>query len=160
MLATTSITLSAFECSMHVPGESVNDASLRSEVDTITDDWRADTSLLSIDTPRCRTALASLDIRTATEREWLDELRLCPMTPDGCSVLDGCTGDRCATGVTYYTQDAWRVYLSPGEDTAGHGQTVRHETAHVLAWCTSGAVDYGHAEAAIWGANGVVWRQR
>ena len=164
MLATAATLLTLWACGMDVPGTplavSPETQPLHDAVTALADDWRADATLPSIDTPRCVGALAGLDLRTATEREWVDELRLCPMTPDGCSTLAGCPGDRCATGVVYYQRGQWRVYLSPGEDASGHAVTVRHETAHVLAWCTTGALDYGETLAGVWGARGVVWRQR
>ncbi len=127
-------------------------------VDDIAWQWAADPALPTIDTPRCDVALSEIDLRTATEREWIDELRLCPMMPDGCSRAPGCTGG-CATGVVYRIAGAWRVYLSPGESADGHGITVRHEAAHVLSWCTGRGLDYSHSRADVWGPQGVVWRR-
>ena len=96
-------------------------------------------------------------LRTATEREWVDDLRLCPMTPAGCSRAGGCSGT-CVTGTVIQHSGRWLVYVSPGESTDGHVVTVRHEVAHVFSWCTTGALDYAHSTPGVWGAAGVVWR--
>ena len=123
-------------------------------------DWRADRALPSLEANRCRDAIAHLEIRTATEDEWIDQLRLCPRMPDGCSTQCGRDVTGCATGTVLW--DDWhpRVYLSPGESADGHGITVRHEVAHVLSACTSGGdLDAGHRRPEVWGSSGVVWRR-
>lgn len=129
------------------------------KVDDLAADWRADPALPSIDTPRCREQLARLDVRTATEREWIDELRLCPMMPGGCSIQCGRGVVGCATGTVNWAEGHPVVFLSPGESADGHGITVRHEVAHVLSWCVGRGIDYGHSHADVWGPQGVVWRR-
>ena len=162
ILLSTALTICAFECQMSVPGTSLartpETEALHAAVDALAWQWAADPALPSIGTPRCDVALSEIDLRTATEREWIDELRLCPMMPAGCSRAPGCTGG-CATGVVYRIAGAWRVYLSPGGSADGHGVTVRHEAAHVLSWCTGRGLDYGHTHADVWGPQGVVWRR-
>ena len=158
MLATAAVVLASWAaCDTDAPGVPVTERAWLDAVGEIAADWRADATLASLDTPRCADALDGLEVRTATEREWVDELRLCPMTPAGCSTLAGCRA-YCAAGVAYHIGGRWRVYLSPGESTDGHVVTVRHEVAHVLSWCTTGALDYGHSAPGVWGAEGVVWR--
>lgn len=159
MLGTAAVVLASWAaCDADVPGSPATDRAWLDAVGELAADWRADATLASLDTPRCADALDGLDVRTATEREWIDELRLCPMTPAGCSTLAGCRA-YCAAGVAYHIGGRWRVYLSPGESADGHVATVRHEVAHVLSWCTTGALDYGHSAPGVWGADGVVWRQ-
>lgn len=164
MLLSGALTLTAFECGLDATGTRVlptdPEHAWLVEAEILADDWRADPALPSIDTPRCERAIAAIVLHTATEREWIQELRWCPMMPDGCSTLAGCSGTSCVTGSTVYHHGEWVVYLSPGEDASGHAATVRHETAHVLAYCTTGALDYGHSAPGVWGADGVVWRQR
>lgn len=162
IILSAAITLCAFECQMSVTGESLSRTpETQPWLDAVhdaADAWRADPALPTIDTPRCATALASIDLRMATEREWIDELPYCPMTAAGCSTLAGCPGDRCVTGTLYQQSGAWRVILSPGEDASGHAVTVRHEVAHVLSWCTMGSTDPGHLVDAVWRTvPGVVW---
>jgi hypothetical protein len=99
------------------------------EVDDLAADWRADPTLPSIDTPRCAEQLADLEVRTATEAEWIDQLRMCPRMPDGC--MKGCGSGTCATGTVNWTTGPPRIYLSPGESADGH----------------------------VWGPQGVVWRR-
>ena len=158
MLATAAVVLASWAaCDMDAPGTLATERAWLDAVGEIAADWRADATLASIDTPRCVAALNGIDVRTATEREWVDDLRLCPMTPAGCSTLAGCRA-YCAAGVAYHIGGRWRVYLSPGESADGHVVTVRHEVAHVLSWCTTGALDYAHSTPGVWGAAGVVWR--
>ena len=158
MLTVAALALMAFECQLHAPGAPIAyDSPYYDDVTALADDWRV-SDLPSIETQRCADALADIEIRTATEREWIDELRLCPMMPDGCSTAPGCAGDVCATGTVMHHHGQWLVYLSPGEDASGHRITTQHEVAHVLSWCTTGALDYGHTDADVWGGAGVVWR--
>ena len=149
-------------CDYAVPGESIartpETEHLHDAVDALAYAWEQTPGLPSIDTPRCTVALAEIDLRTATAREWVDDLRLCPRMPDGCTVTRGGCGPSCATGVVYHMQGGWRVYLSPGESADGHAVTVRHEVAHVLSWCTGRGLDHGHTHRDVWGAEGVVWR--
>lgn len=128
------------------------------EVDDIARDWRADSALPSIDTPRCAQQLAGLEVRTATEQEWIDQLRLCPRMEHGCSTRCGDVRV-CATGTVMWSSGPPRIYLSPGESADGHGITVRHEVAHVLSWCVGRGIDYGHTHRDVWGPQGVVWRR-
>lgn len=162
ILISAALTLCAFECQMSVPGTPLartpEAEALHAAVDTLAWQWAADPALPTIDTPRCDVALSEVDLRTATEREWIDELRLCPMMPGGCSTRCGSGPRGCATGVVYRMDGAWRVYLSPGESADGHVATVRHEVAHVLSWCTARGLDYSHSHADVWGPQGVVWR--
>lgn len=127
------------------------------EVDDLAADWRADSALPSIDTPRCDNQLATVEVRTATGAEWVEQLGLCPMMPDGC--MKGCGTGTCATGTVNWAIGHPVIYLSPGESADGHGITVRHETAHVLSWCVGRGIDYGHSHADVWGPQGVVWRR-
>ena len=158
MLATAAVVLASWAaCDMDAPGTLATERAWLDAVGEIAADWRADATLASIDTPRCVAALNGIDVRTATEREWVDDLRLCPMTPAGCSRAGGCSGT-CVTGTVIQHGGRWLVYVSPGESTDGHVVTVRHEVAHVLSWCTTGALDYGHSTPGVWGADGVVWR--
>ena len=120
---------------------------------TVVADWRADSTLLSIDTEKCTRALGGLELRTATEREWINGLRLYPYMPGGCPARAG--GGLCATGVVYFMDNQFRVFLSPGENTDGHVITVRHEVIHVLSWCTTGSLDHTHSNTNMWA---VVWR--
>ena len=163
IILSAALTLMAFECQMSVPGTSLartpETEPLHAAVDDLARAWAANPALPSIDTPRCDVALSEIELRTATEREWIDELRLCPMMPGGCSTLCGRDVTSCATGVVYRIAGGWRVYLSPGESADGHVVTVRHEVAHVLSWCTGRGLDYGHAHADVWGPEGVVWRR-
>lgn len=129
------------------------------EVDDMAADWRADPALPSIDTPRCAEQLARLEVRTATEDEWIEQLRLCPRMSGGCSTRCGRGVSTCATGTVTWATGAPRVYLSPGESADGHAVTVRHEVAHVLSWCVGRGIDYGHSHADVWGPQGVVWRR-
>ena len=149
------IVLMVCECGLNAPGSPVAyDSPRYADVASLADDWRADPALPSIGTPRCESALGDIEIRTATEREWIDDLRLCPVMPDGCSTAQGV----CATGTVMHHHGQWLIYLSPGESADGHRITVRHEAAHVLSWCSTGALDSGHGTAAVWGSAGVVWR--
>jgi len=162
MLATAATLLLLWACGMDVPGTplavTADTQPWHDAVGAAADAWRADPTLPSIDTSRCADALAHIDLRMATEREWLDDLPYCPMTEHGCSTLAGCSGSSCVTGTVYRQSGAWRVLLSPGEDASGHAVTVRHEVAHVLSWCTSGDLDYAHAVDAVWRTvPGVVW---
>lgn len=163
LILTVALALMAFECGLHAAGTPVQPTDPEHawlvEAEILADDWSADPALPSIDTPRCERALSQVVLHTATEREWIHEIGLCPMTPDGCSTLAGCSGDGCATGHVQYHHGEWVITLSPGEDATGHAHTVRHETAHVLNWCTTGALDYGHSHDDVWGPQGVVWRQ-
>lgn len=163
ILLSAALTLCAFECQMSVPGATLERTpeteALHAAVDELAWTWEQDPALPSIDTPRCAVALAEVDLRTATEAEWVDELRICPMMPDGCSSRCGPGPPGCATGVVYRMAGGWRVYVSPGESADGHGVTVRHEVAHVLSWCTGRGLDYGHTHRDVWGAQGVVWRR-
>lgn len=129
------------------------------EVADLAVDWRADPALPSIDTPRCERALADLEVRTATEVEWIGDLRLCPRMPDGCSTRCGRGVTTCATGTVTWASGSPVIYLSPGESADGHGVTVRHEVAHVLSGCVGRGVDAWHTHADVWGPQGVVWRR-
>lgn len=128
-------------------------------IDALVADWRA-SDLPSIDTPRCAHALATLEIRIPDEMEWIDQLRLCPLMPDGCHPAPGCAGVWCATGTVGRRGGVWAAYLSPGENADGHAITARHEAAHVLSWCVGRGLDHTHSHDDVWAsgmAPGVVW---
>lgn len=165
MLGTALACLLAWtSCDTAIPGEPIARTEAteawHAAVDDVAHAWESTPGLPSIDTPRCTVALAEVDLREATPREWVDDLRLCPRMPDGCTVTRGGCGATCATGVTYRMRGGWRVYLSPGESADGHVITVRHEVAHVLSWCSRGYEDAGHTHRDVWGAAGPVWRDR
>jgi hypothetical protein len=158
MLAAFLATLAALDaCDVGVPGVPTQREELHAAADALAMDWAQDATLPPIDTPRCQDALEGVDIREATEREWIDELRLCPMMPDGCSAACGRGVTGCVAGVVYWMGGRPRVFLSPGETADGHVIAVRHEVAHVLSWCTDRGLDYAHAHADVWGADGIVW---
>lgn len=164
MLGTALACLLAWtSCDYAIPGEPIartaDTEAWHAAVDDIAHAWESAPGLPSIDTPRCALALAEVDLRTATDREWVDDLRVCPRMPDGCTVTRGGCGSACVTGVVYRMRGGWRVYLSPGASADGHAATVRHEVAHVLSWCTGRGLDSAHTQRDVWGPQGVVWRR-
>lgn len=153
--------LMAFECQQEVTGTSIENTietrHLFWAVEDLVEDWKADPTLENIDTPRCHIAIEDVDLRTATEQEWIRELSVCPYTDSGCSNLAGCS-EWCVTGITFFLRDRWRIVLSPGENADGHVITVRHEMCHVLLACSTGDSDVFHIRRDVFGAGGVIWR--
>lgn len=154
--------LLAFKCQQEIPGTSIENTEetqhLFWAVEDLVENWRSDPTLENIDSPRCDRAIADLDLRTASVEEWISELRVYPYTEEGCSSRGGPCVSTCATGVVYFMDDRFRIFLSPGENSDTHVYTTRHEVAHVLSWCTTGSLDYSHSNSSVWGSNGVVRR--
>lgn len=126
----------------------------------LADDWEAHPTLPTLETPLCRRYVEQVRVVHTTEQEFAHHTGFCPMTSTGCSTMGGCPGTRCVTGSVVITGgDVPTILLSPGENADGHVATVRHEMAHVLSACTTGAFDSGHRDARVWGTScGVVWR--
>lgn len=126
----------------------------------LAEDWELHPTLPTLETPLCRRYVGQVRVVHTTEQEFADHTGFCPMTRSGCSTMGGCPGTRCVTGSVIITGgDVPTIFLSPEENADGHVATVRHEMAHVLSACTTGAFDSGHRDARVWGGScGVVWR--
>jgi hypothetical protein len=162
ILLAMAITLGAFECNEHLPGEPIartpETEAWHAAIDDVAEDWASEPSLPSLDRRRCDEALAEVELRMASEDEWIGHLRICPRMPDGCSTRCGRVVE-CNTGTVAELRNRWRVILSPGEDASGHELTVRHEVAHILSACTGRGIDALHTSDLIWrGPGSVVWR--
>lgn len=123
-------------------------------------DWEAHETLPTLDTPLCRDYVQQVRVVHTTEQEFGDHTGYCPMTANGCSTMAACPGDHCVTGSTITTGgNIVTIFLSPGEDASGHVITVRHEMAHALFACTTGATDPKHLDDRVWSAAGIVWQR-
>lgn len=121
-------------------------------------DWEEHPTLPTLETDLCQRYVRQVRVAHTTEQEFAHQTGFCPMTPAGCSTMGQCPGDRCVTGSLVITgRDVVTILLSPGEDSAGHRITVRHEMAHALSACTTGAFDSGHRDARVWS---LVWASR
>lgn len=121
-------------------------------------DWEAHPTLPTLATPLCRGYIRQVRVVHTTEEEFGHHTGYCPLTEHGCSTMAACPGTRCVTGAVVITgRDVPTIFLSPGENADGHRITARHEMAHVLSACTSGAFDSGHRDQRVWGAAGIVW---
>lgn len=121
-------------------------------------DWEAHPELPTLATPLCQRYVTQVRVVLTTEAEFGHHTGFCPMTPTGCSTMGACPGDRCVTGSLVISgRDIVTILLSPGEDSGGHRITVRHEMAHALFACTTGAFDSGHLDRRVW--DGLVWQK-
>lgn len=111
---------------------------LYDEVDVLATRWAVRDDLPDIWTPQCARWLRDARIRIATDEQWTNPNRSAELTFDDATPV---------------------IFLAPFPTADGYEAGVRHETAHLLALCTDMGSDvFGHATPAIWGADGVVWR--
>lgn len=111
---------------------------LYDEIDVTAARWASHPELPSIWTPRCARWLRDTRIWIATDAQWVGETSSAAFT---------------------FAGDGPAIFLAPEPAADGYEAGVRHETAHILAVCTNMGGDvFGHETAAIWGADGIVWR--
>ena len=126
----------------------------------LAEDWEAHPELPTLETGLCQRYVTQVRVVHTTEAEFAHHTGYCPRLEGGCSTMGGCPGTSCVTGSVIITGgDVPTIFLSPGENADGHRITVRHEMAHVLTACTTGAFDSGHTDKRVWGAAGIVWQQ-
>lgn len=145
-------------------GESTSrTAALEGEPERMALAWAQDPALPSIWQPDCARIVRDVEIREATEEEWIDRARLCPLLEDGSySTMGGCLGTSAATATTQNVDNGIRhpktpvIYLAPGTSADGDVAAVWHELGHLFCSCTSLPTD--HSDQRVWGGDGIVWR--
>lgn len=127
--------------------------------------WAQDDALPSIWQPGCARVVRDVEIRVASEDEWISRLRLCPLLEDGThSTAGGCTGTASATATVGTVDRGPRrpktpvIYLAPGVGPDGDVAAVWHELGHLLSACSGLGPQRSHSDPAVWGGDGIVWR--